>query len=154
LLILWITTRDAIGAAACIAVGKFGQQTVWQRRLPDTPRPTNQRAELSAIILALEEALQKSSNMNNVPFMDVKIYTDSTYAYKCMTVWKERWLHNDFTAATGQLVVNRDLMRQAYDLQEDLQHEGSVGFVWVPSERNQDADAEVSGLLDEMEQDS
>ena len=85
--------------------------------------------------------------------MDVKIHTDSKYAYKCMAVWKRKWIRNDFTTSDGRLLANRDLLREAYDLQDDLEQEGRVRFVWVKREQNHVADAEVKELLDEMEQD-
>lgn len=86
--------------------------------------------------------------------MDVKIFSHSRYAINVMTIWKARWQKNDFTnPVSGQLIVNRDLMREAYELLESLEHEGKVEFVWIPKHRNQIAHAEVNEVLDEVRQD-
>lgn len=84
--------------------------------------------------------------------MDVKIFSDSQYAVNCMTKWRAKWTSNGFCNAKGSLVVNRDLMRQAYDLEEELAEEGDLEFVWIPREQNVVADAEVNQELDEMEE--
>jgi ribonuclease HI len=49
----------AIGAAAAVFKTKYGKYRGWIRVLPSYPPPTNQRAEITAIIVALEEALAK-----------------------------------------------------------------------------------------------
>ena len=116
-------------------------------------RPTVQRAELSAMILALEAGVQKSANMNNLPVMEVRIFSNSRYAVDVMTVRKKGWLENDFTnSVTGALIVNRDLIREAYKLQEQLEDEGTVEFVVTPYYDKHLAHGEVLEVLDETEQ--
>lgn len=81
----------AIGAAAAVFQFKWGKQRAWTRVLPRHPRPTNQRAEITAIILALELALERYRNLDSYPWIDVKIYSDSKYAVNCMNVWMDKW---------------------------------------------------------------
>jgi len=90
--------------------------------------------------------------MNNIPLMNVKVFSDSKYAINCMTIWKARWQSNGFTDSHGRLITNRDLMRKAYELQQDLEIlHGRVEFVWIPKSQNQMADAQAKKLLDEIE---
>lgn len=142
----------AIGAAACVIMGRRGQLVTWTTELPRShPTPTNQRAELQAIIIALEQGWEKYLEMRNNPYMDVTIFTDSKYALGCMTQWKQKWLGNDFTAAAGYEVVNRDLIEYAYELEDKLANEGRIEYRWIPRIDNQLADDAVNELLDEME---
>lgn len=90
--------------------------------------------------------------MTNKPKLDVKIFTSSSYAYRNMTEWRARWLKDDFTSANGKLVANRDLLRRAYDLLEDLEHEGAVTFVLTPEDQHNVATEHVTALLDNMQQ--
>ena len=103
--------------------------------------------------MALETGIRKSANMNNIPMMQVKIFTNSRYALDVMTIRKNAWLKSDFTnSLTGALIVNRDLMREAYKLQEDLEDEGTVEFILTPHEDKHLARVEVLEVLDEMRQ--
>lgn len=58
-------------------------------------------AELHAVILALETALQQYNKLHSDPFFDVTIYLDSKYAFGCMTEWIHKWRRNGFTASSG-----------------------------------------------------
>ena len=150
MLIELLVFSDKLGAAACIVVGKLGGQTIWQRRLSDTPRPTIQSVELAAIILGLEAALEKCDELIYIPHMDVKIYTNSRYALNCMTAMKARWIATNFTTSVGRPVAHQELVREAYALQERLEQRGRVEYVWIPKERNTAADAEVYEILSQM----
>lgn len=64
-------------------------------------RQTNQRAELTAILRALEIAPRHR---------DVTISTDSRYAIDCVTVWFVKWRRNKWLTADGKPVENKDLI--------------------------------------------
>ena len=49
---------NAIDAAAAVFKLRYGRQKCCFEELPSFPIPTNQRAEITAIILALEQALE------------------------------------------------------------------------------------------------
>ncbi len=142
----------AIGAAACVIMGRGGRTQTWTQKLPlYDPQPTNQRAELEAIILALEQGWEKYQRLVKDPYMAVTIFTDSKYALGCMTQWKQKWLNNNFTNCTGYDVANRDLIEIAYDLEDRLANEGRVEYRWIPRADNELADEAVNEALDEME---
>ena len=139
----------AIGAAAAIFELKFGRQDRWYKVLPRNPPPTNQRAEITAIILALEQALEKYEQLDKNPWLDVKIYSDSRYAIGCMTEWVYKWSRNGWRNAAGYEVANRDLIEKASDLDDRLKEEGDVEYIWIPREQNQDADSLCNDVMDD-----
>lgn len=139
----------SIGAAAAVFKLRSGKHQAWTKSLPQYPPPTNQRAEITAIILALEQALEKLAELRTNPWLDVKIYSDSRYAIGCMTDWVYKWSRNGWINAAGNEVANRDLIQEASDLDDRLKEEGTVEYIWIPREENQDADRCCNQALDE-----
>lgn len=142
---------NAIGVAAVVFQSKYGREERWYRKLPRSPRPTSQRAEIAAIILALEQALERYRSLDSDPYLDVTISSDSRYAVNCMNEWVYKWSRNGWVNAAGFQLVNRDLIEKASDLDDLLKKEGDVRYVWVPRGDNQAADALCNEILDEME---
>ncbi|KAH8163434.1 hypothetical protein CIB48_g4799 [Xylaria polymorpha] len=142
----------ATGAAACCFMRKghrsYSHKSV---HLPQNPTPTNQRAEITAIILALEWALEKYEQLDSYPTLDVRIHSDSKYAIGCMNTWVYRWSRNGWQNSSGYEVANRDLIEQASDLDDEVKGLGSVSYHWVPREDNQLADQLCNEELDEQE---
>jgi ribonuclease HI len=64
-------------------------------------RQTNQRAELTAILRALDIAPRHR---------DVTIVTDSRYAIDSVTVWFIKWRRNNWMTTDGKPVENKDLV--------------------------------------------
>lgn len=81
----------AIGAAAAVFMLKSGDHISWTRVLPDHPTVTNQRGEITAIIVALEIALEKYRELESHPWLDVKLFSDSRYAVNCINDWIYKW---------------------------------------------------------------
>ncbi|OAA49394.1 pyridoxine kinase [Metarhizium rileyi] len=119
----------AVAAAAAAVKKRNGKYHCWTRSLPLYPTPTNQRAEITAIIMALEVALERYRDLDTNPYMDVTIYSDSRYAIGCMTKWIYKWSRNGWTNAAGFEVANRDLIEEASDLDDRLKEEGDVEYV-------------------------
>ncbi|KAL5340894.1 ribonuclease H-like domain-containing protein [Aspergillus crustosus] len=93
--------------------------------LPTDPRPTSQRAEITGIILALQRALQRSKALNTCPRLQVTVYSDSRYAVNCMNEWIYKWIGNGWVNAARKEVVNRDLLKQASELDDEVKGLGS-----------------------------
>ncbi|KAL2827940.1 ribonuclease H-like domain-containing protein [Aspergillus cavernicola] len=140
----------AIGAAAAVFSLKYGRNDSWSRLLPQSPPPTNQRAEITGIIIALEQALAKRENLETSPRLDVQIYSDSRYAVDCMTTWIYKWTRNGWINSAGDEVANRDLLEEASHLDDDLQEVGCVEYKWIPREQNQGADRLCNERMDEQ----
>jgi ribonuclease HI len=145
--------RWAIGAAAAVLKKRDEGYESRTNRLPSSPTPTNQRAEIMAIILALELALEKYNELNSNPRLDVTIYSDSRYAVECMNNWIYRWTRNGWTNAMGNEVVNRDLIERASDLDDDVKRLGDVDYKWIAREDNDLADRLCNKALDGQESD-
>ncbi|RDL38402.1 Uncharacterized protein BP5553_02742 [Venustampulla echinocandica] len=139
------------GAAAAVVEYRNGGQKAWTRILPRRPPPTNQRAEITAIILALQLALEKIDELHSNPKINVKIYSDSKYAVGCMTDWIYKWSQNGWINAAGNAVANQDLIREASRLDDRLRDEGKVDYIWIPRDENVDADMWCNQALDDAE---
>ncbi|MCJ1458743.1 hypothetical protein MMC28_009117 [Mycoblastus sanguinarius] len=142
---------NAIGAAACVVEEKWGRSTTWTCRLPSHTTATNQRAEIQAIILALEQVLEKYDELRSNPLMMVTISTDSKYAHGCMTDWIYKWTRNGWINSAGRPVANKDLIEKASDLDDRVKELGEVEYKWVARAGNQAADAAVNEVLDKMD---
>jgi len=83
---------------------------------------TNQRAELFAILKALETLhTQRTSTKRHV-----FILTDSDYAVKALTVWAVKWEQGAWKNTQGKDVVSKDLFKRARDMLRLLAHTGTV----------------------------
>lgn len=142
-----------IGASVCVQIG-LQQKVVstWDRSLPLGSSATNQKAELNAMIIALEQAVEKADEMDSIPRMHVTIYSDSKYVVDCMTTSRARYRNRDYTSAKGRGIQNRDLMQEAHNFQEVLEGLGEVRIIWIPRDQNQRAEKEADKVLDEIVQ--
>ena len=143
---------DAIGAAACVIHMRAGRTKTWTRAIPPDENPTNQRAEITAIILALQQALAKYDRLHSAPYLEVTIYTDSKYAQGCMSTWIYQWSKNGWLNSRGNPVANRDLIQEASNLDDAVRVLGDVEYVWIPRSQNSEADAAANLVMDEMEE--
>ncbi|GES60412.1 ribonuclease H [Aspergillus terreus] len=86
-------------------------------------RQTNQRAELTAILRALDIAPRHR---------DVTIFTDSQYAINCVTVWFVRWRRNNWMTAGNKMVENKDLIEAILSkIEEREELKVKTLFQWV-----------------------
>lgn len=146
---------NAIGAAAAVLEPNWGQRTVWVTSLPQYPRPTSQRAEITAIILALEKTLVEYDEKGGTPWddFDVIIHSDSNYAVTCMTEWIDNWSRNGWRTAAGGPVRNQDLMQEASNLDDILRTRGTVRYYWIRRSENVEADRACREQMDKDESD-
>ena len=86
------------------------------------PRQTNQRAELTAVLKALEV----------VPECNVTIVTDSQYTINCVTKWCKRWRQNGWKAQNGRAVENQDVIQEILTRMEARDDAGlRTRFEWI-----------------------
>lgn len=91
-------------------------------RLAGEPQ-TNQRAELMAMLRALEIAPVKQT---------VQIISDSQYSINCVTQWAIGWKQKGWLTATGQQVKNQDIIRSVLDRMEArTKAKANTYFRWV-----------------------
>lgn len=147
---------NAYGAAACCLMPRRSRRGYYYKtkRLPrgSHPRPTNQRAELLALVLALEWARDRNDELDGCPQLAVEIRTDSKYAHSCLTEWIFKWQDNGWTNARGTQVANRDLLLRAVELENWLLQRGTVNYYWIPRSENELADKHCNATMDEEEE--
>ena len=73
-------------------------------------RQTNQRAELTAVLRAIDIAPRHRA---------ITIYTDSRYAIDCVTSWYKNWKRNGWVTANKKPVENRDLIQEIRSKMEE-----------------------------------
>ncbi|KAK8200628.1 hypothetical protein M8818_005942 [Zalaria obscura] len=114
-------------------------------------RQTNQRAELTAILRALELAPRDRP---------VTIYSDSSYAIKCVTEWFQKWRSNGWLNSSKKPVENKDLIEKVLALLEERERIGRaagddvsegkgrsrVQFVWVKGHKDDPGNIAADGL--------
>lgn len=99
---------DALAGYACW----FPEHKEWSiaERVPSNESQTNNRAELYAILRAMETLRDKGYED-----ADVVIYTDSQYGIDCLTKWCLKWMKNGWKTNTGD-VLNKDIIERALDV--------------------------------------
>ena len=93
---------------------------------------TNNVAELCAIRYALdliEETGDKKSRYT--------LYSDSQYSIKCVTVWCNKWIRNNWCTAKGDPVKNKDLIRETV---KKLKKATNVSLVYVKAHQDSSTD--------------
>lgn len=75
-------------------------------RVPASDPQTNQRAELSAIHLAVQLLDAKGYHGD-----DIKLYTDSEYSINCLTKWISGWVARGWKTSAGGDVLHKDLIQ-------------------------------------------
>ena len=98
---------------------------------------TNNRMELTAVIMALEE-LDDSR--------PIEIHTDSTYVANGITRWIESWKSRGWMTSSKEPVKNKELWER---LDRLVGERGGVKFVWVKGH----ADSEGNNEADRLAQD-
>lgn len=92
-------------------------------------RPTNQRAEMTAVLEAIRTVvgheLLKGGDL-------LEIHTDSQYTKKGLDLWIHGWQRNNWKTAKGTEVKNKDLWTAMYDAKSELSRRGVLlKLLWV-----------------------
>lgn len=89
---------------------------------------TNQRAELTAILRALQIAPLDR---------EVWIYTDSSYSINCVTIWYKNWERRDWRTSQDKPVMNKDLIQDVLArIRERKNKQTKTEFFWVRGHNN------------------
>jgi len=103
---------------------------------------TNNRMELKAVIMALEQLNRSTA---------VRVTTDSKYVQQGITQWIHNWKRNGWRTSAKKPVKNSDLWRELDELV--LQHD--VAWAWVKGHSghpdNELADSLANRGIDELE---
>ena len=89
---------------------------------------TNQRAELTALLRALEIVPQTQN---------IKIVTDSNYSINSCNVWYKRWAENGWRNSRDEVVMNQDIIKAVRALIEERDKKGvRTNFEWIKGHSN------------------
>ncbi|KAH7005087.1 ribonuclease H-like domain-containing protein [Fusarium venenatum] len=106
-------------------------------RLPGLPQ-TNQRAELLAILRAMEIAPLTQG---------IEIWTDSQYSINCVQVWSVNWERNNWMTSQKKPVANKDIVRDIRAKMRERQAAGAVTkFQWVKGHASDPGNHEADRL--------
>lgn len=145
-------TPDAIGAAAAWIMRRWGERKDYVTHLPkcdmDGFAPTNQRAELVAIINAFRLLKEQLSEYSRIPRLDIEIFSDSKYVIGCMTEWADMWKRNGWRHSDGTPVVNWKLIKRTLDLEYEFLDFASVRYTWILRAENEVADRLCNEAMD------
>ena len=99
---------------------------------------TNQKAELTAVIRALQLVRLRKLNCENI-----SIFTDSKYAEQALNDWiPNLWRFNDYRTTKNRIVVNADLFRSLdEEVSLSIKRGIPVTLSHIPREQNKKADA-------------
>ena len=101
-------------------------------------RQTNQRAELTAILRAIDIAPRHR---------DATVVTDSKYAIDCVTVWFINWRRNNWMTKDKKPVENRDLIESILiKIEERNELKVKTLFEWIKG-HNKDPGNEAADRL-------
>ncbi|RCH97676.1 hypothetical protein CU097_014980 [Rhizopus azygosporus] len=98
-------------------------------------RQTNQRAEATAVMRALEQSAA------NEP---LEIRTDSQYVIKAVNQWSKSWKDNGWKSSKGTPVENRDILEKIVDI---IDHrKAPVEVVYVPGHSGEEGNEKADRL--------
>jgi len=141
------TSNGRKGAKAGFAAW-FPDHPSWSSafRVPDDQDQTNNRAELSAIQLAVK-TLEDRGEID----CDLVIYSDSEYSINCLTSWLPGWMNRGWKTAAGKDVLHQDLIK---DITSRLSKFKSHRFVHVKAHTGGLDDlSKQNAVVDKMAQD-
>ncbi|XP_063968630.1 ribonuclease H1-like [Lytechinus pictus] len=102
-------------------------------------KQTNQRAELTAALRALEQVNEHHQRRK------VTLYTDSKYTINCVTNWIHRWKQNGWKTAQKTDVINKEDLIKLDHLNTKL----DIKWEYVPGHRNVYGNEEADKLARE-----
>ena len=85
--------------------------------------PSNNRAELQAIYVALIQIIKK------VKTNKVIIYSDSNYCIQSITKWAKVWEKNKWKTAQNQDVKNQDIIKPIYNIY--IKNKDKIEFIHI-----------------------
>lgn len=107
----------------------FCGPNMYQAWADEADVPTNNTAELGAILRAMEAAFDYSF------INSIEIRTDSKYAFDALTKHHKKWRQNGWINCEGKPVANQQLIKKCLEWMER-----DVQLTWIPREQNVIAD--------------
>lgn len=107
-------------------------------RLLETEEPTNNKAELTAILSVFKILTE---NINEFKQTNITICTDSMYSINCVNTWYRNWIKNGWKNSKNETVKNKDIIEQIIDLRTWTTSQTiNTSFKYVPSHKDEPSD--------------
>ncbi len=110
-----------------------GSEKIYVRRLLEDPRPTSNRVELTALILALERAVEKSGRPWSEHRVELHIMSGSRYLHGCVGVsakdWKRKIRRHGISSSKNLRPDNYQLLQKLYKLECQLTPV-DITYIW------------------------
>lgn len=129
---------------ACTNNGKKGANAAWgfiivagkgyqvldkgSGAIPKSQQQTNQRAELTALLMGLEASMKYPGQ--------IKIWSDSQYSINCASVWGPSWRKKGWTKQGGP-IQHLDLVKQLVDMTNQMSHR--LEYKWLKGHKGGDS---------------
>ena len=111
------------GAAAII---RYADNTVKEIGFYEE-KTTNQRMEITAVIIALSYLIQTPHKEKNI-----NIHSDSAYVCNCINQkWYEKWFKNGWLNSKKEPVANKDLWESLFEKLNLLKEDHNIDFIKV-----------------------
>lgn len=107
--------------------GVYCETTKWELSGPLEEPCTNNRGELTAVILVLEEALQGRWSDQT----EIRVVGDNIYVLKIITEWLDKWRRNNYCKSNGEEILNKDLVQRLDSLLQQAAATHVLSFLWV-----------------------
>ncbi|KAI3321648.1 hypothetical protein HD806DRAFT_537313 [Xylariaceae sp. AK1471] len=144
----------SIGSAVALLMSYDSEKyTLRSQDLPTRDQgPTVERAELTAIILALKWALNELDSGNKENTICVRIYSASRFVNDCMNKRCHIWSRNGWLTCRGTVIAYKDLLTEALALEGILRRKVCVDYTFRASGRSTDvAYVKCAQALDKQE---
>jgi uracil-DNA glycosylase len=99
-------------------------------------KTSNQRAELTAVLRALEYIRERLACAHKREFLQVKMFVDNEYAIKVLTKWAPKWFADPVNHAEKS---NLDLAKIAYEVYTDLKCKIQITMTHIYSHQKEPA---------------
>jgi len=122
--------RNANAAWGFIIVAGKGYQVLDKSSgaIPKSQQQTNQRAELTALLMGLEASMKYPGQ--------IKIWSDSQYSINCASVWGPSWRKKGWTKQGGP-IQHLDLVKQLVDMTNQMTHR--LEYKWLKGHKGGDS---------------
>lgn len=129
-------TNPGPGTCGFIVVHKNKEITrKWYRKKEET---TNNRMELSAVIVALQWAIENEKDAN------IYLFTDSQYVQKGITDWLPVWKNRNWKGSNRKPISNIDLWKK---VDAQVKQLSSITVQWIRGHAGNKWNVEVDKLI-------
>jgi ribonuclease HI len=139
------TFKGGIGAWAYLILDPDSKESkILEEKGQGEIDTTNNRMEMTAAIKAIQrlEELEKK-----LKFTKIKIYTDSQYLQKGISLWIRNWKKNKWKNHSGMPVKNKEL----WEILDSYQNKYDIKYYWVKGHGNSEFNNRVDLICQEEE---